>query len=34
VKRLSEEAFQRMIALDPAISRVYEASRQWFTKDN
>lgn len=34
VKRLSEEAFQRMIALDPAISRVYEASRQWFRKDN
>lgn len=34
VRCLSEEAFQRMIALDPAISRVYEASRQWFTKDN
>jgi glutathione S-transferase len=34
VKRLSEEGFQRMIALDPAIPRVYEASGQWFTKDN
>lgn len=34
VKRLSEDAFQRMIAIDPAISKVYEASRQWTTKDN
>jgi glutathione S-transferase len=34
VKCLSEEAYQRMLSLDPSISKVYEASKQWFMKDN
>ncbi|KAJ4380658.1 hypothetical protein N0V86_004019 [Didymella sp. IMI 355093] len=34
VKCISEEAYQRMLSLDPSISKVYEASEQWFTKDN
>lgn len=34
VKRLDEQAFQRMVSFDPAFSKVYEASRQWFAKDN
>lgn len=34
VKKLSEEAFQKILSFDPAFPKVYEASRQWFTRDN
>lgn len=34
VKCLSEEAFQKILSVDASFSKVYEASRQWFAKDN
>lgn len=34
VKRLDEQAYQKMVSFDPAFTKVHEASRQWFTKDN
>ena len=34
IKCLDEDGFQRLLSFDPAFSKVYEASRQWFTKDN
>jgi glutathione S-transferase len=34
VKRLDEQAYQRMISFDPAFTKIFEASRQWFTRDN
>lgn len=34
VKRIDEQAFQRMVSFDPTCSNIWEASRQWFTKDN
>lgn len=34
VRRLDEQAYQRLLSFDPAFSKVYEASRQWFAKDN
>lgn len=34
IKRLDEQAFQRMLSYDPAFPKLYEASRQWLTKDN
>ena len=34
VKRVSEEAFQKILSIDDSFSKVYEASRQWFTEDN
>lgn len=34
VKRLDEQVFQRLVSSDAAISRVYEASREWFAKED
>ncbi|KAF9696250.1 hypothetical protein EKO04_006239 [Ascochyta lentis] len=34
VKRLDEQVYQKLVSFDPAFTKVYEASRQWFTKDN
>ncbi|KAJ4323073.1 hypothetical protein N0V94_002097 [Neodidymelliopsis sp. IMI 364377] len=34
VKRLDEQMYQRLLSFDPAFPNVYEASRQWFAKDN
>jgi hypothetical protein len=34
VKRLDEQMYQRLLSFDPAFPKVYEASRQWFAKDN
>ncbi|KAJ4362760.1 hypothetical protein N0V95_001251 [Ascochyta clinopodiicola] len=34
VKRLDEQVYQRLVSFDPVFTKVYEASGQWFTKDN
>lgn len=34
IRRLSGEAFQRILSSDPAFSTVYEACGQWFTKED
>lgn len=34
VKRLDESAFEKILSYDSAFSKLYEASSQWFTKDN
>ncbi|KAF3000214.1 hypothetical protein E8E13_007113 [Curvularia kusanoi] len=34
VKRLDQGTFDRMVSYDPAFSKLFEASSQWFAKDN
>lgn len=34
VKRIDEQAFQKTVSFDPTFPKIYEASRQWFAKDN
>jgi glutathione S-transferase len=34
LKRLDEQAFQKLLSFDESFSKVYEGSRQWFLKDN
>jgi hypothetical protein len=33
VQRFDEQAYQRMMSLDPVFRTVYEAARQWLTRD-
>ncbi|OSS45724.1 hypothetical protein B5807_09601 [Epicoccum nigrum] len=34
VKLLDESAFDKIVSQDPAFSKLYEATSQWFAKDN
>ncbi|KAJ4987959.1 hypothetical protein SVAN01_06534 [Stagonosporopsis vannaccii] len=34
VRRIDEQAFQKIVSFDPTLSKIYEAASQWFAKDN
>lgn len=34
VRRVSEENFKRLITLDPAFEKVFEASKEWLKRED
>jgi hypothetical protein len=34
IRRLGNGLFERLLALDPAFSKLYEASKEWLKKDD
>jgi hypothetical protein len=33
IERFDKVAYKKLMSLDPALIKLYEASRQWFAKD-
>lgn len=34
VKRIDEKKFERFIAIDPALPKIFEASKEWLKKED